>query len=45
MDHTASVYLLDAEAQFVGTVDYQEKPETVAGQAEAAGRRLSRGVL
>ncbi|MCR4283357.1 MAG: SCO family protein [Bauldia sp.] len=29
MDHTASVYLLDAEAKFVGTVDYQEKPETV----------------
>ena len=29
MDHTASVYLLDDKAQFVGTVDYQEKPETV----------------
>ena len=29
MDHTASVYLLDDHAQFVGTVDYQEKPETV----------------
>ena len=28
MDHTASVYLLDDKAQFVGTVDYQEKPET-----------------
>jgi protein SCO1/2 len=27
MDHTASVYLLDDKAQFVGTVDYQEKPE------------------
>jgi protein SCO1 len=29
MDHTASVYLLDAEGRFVGTVDYQEDPETV----------------
>jgi protein SCO1/2 len=29
MDHTASVYLLDAEGRFVGTVDYQEAPETV----------------
>jgi protein SCO1/2 len=28
MDHTASVYLLDSDARFVGTVDYQEKPET-----------------
>jgi protein SCO1/2 len=27
MDHTAGVYLLDDKAQFVGTVDYQEKPE------------------
>jgi protein SCO1/2 len=27
MDHTASVYLLDDKARFVGTVDYQEKPE------------------
>jgi len=29
MDHTASVYLLDENAQFVGTVDYQEDTETV----------------
>ena len=29
MDHTASVYLLDDKATFVGTVDYQEKPDTV----------------
>ncbi len=28
MDHTATVYLLDSKAQFVSTVDYQEKPET-----------------
>jgi protein SCO1/2 len=28
MDHTASVYLLDAEGRFVGTVDYQENPAT-----------------
>jgi protein SCO1/2 len=27
MDHTASVYLLDATAHFAGTVDYQEKAE------------------
>lgn len=27
MDHTATVYLLDADANFVGTLDYQEKPE------------------
>ena len=28
MDHTATVYLLNDKAQFVGTLDYQEKPET-----------------
>jgi protein SCO1/2 len=28
MDHTASVFLLDPEGRFVGTVDYQENPET-----------------
>jgi len=28
MDHTASVYLLDANAGFTGTIDYEEKPET-----------------
>ncbi len=28
MDHTASIYLLDAKAQFFGTVDYQEKDDT-----------------
>lgn len=28
MDHTASVYLLDANAEFVGTLDYQENPDT-----------------
>jgi protein SCO1/2 len=27
MDHPVAVYLLDDKAQFVGTVDYQEKPE------------------
>lgn len=27
MDHTAAVYLLDANGQLVGTVDYQEKDE------------------
>ena len=28
MDHTASVYLLDEEARLVGTIDYQEDPDT-----------------
>lgn len=28
MDHTATVYLLDANAQLVGTLDYQESSET-----------------
>lgn len=28
MDHTATVYLLDANAQLVGTLDYQENSET-----------------
>jgi protein SCO1/2 len=27
MDHTATVYLLDKTAQFVATLDYQEKPD------------------
>jgi len=27
MDHSASVYLLNDKAEFVGTIDYQEKPE------------------
>jgi protein SCO1/2 len=29
MDHAASVYLLDAKGEFVGTVDWQEKEESV----------------
>ena len=29
MDHTATVLLLDAKAQLVSTIDYQEKPELV----------------
>jgi protein SCO1/2 len=28
MDHTASVYLLNADAVFTGTIDYQEAPDT-----------------
>lgn len=28
MDHTASVYLLDRDGVFTGTIDYQEKTET-----------------
>ena len=28
MDHTASVIMLGTEGQFVGTIAYQENPET-----------------
>lgn len=28
MDHTATIYLLDSEAVFTGTIDYQEDPDT-----------------
>ena len=28
MDHTASIYLLDEDAAFTGTIDYKETPET-----------------
>jgi protein SCO1/2 len=28
MNHTATVYLLDRDAKFVSSIDYQEKPET-----------------
>lgn len=28
MDHTATVYLLDSQGTFTGTIDYQEKSET-----------------
>jgi protein SCO1/2 len=28
MDHTASVYLLDGDAVFTGTIDFQENPDT-----------------
>ena len=28
MDHTAAVYLLDANGRFTGTVDYKEDPAT-----------------
>jgi protein SCO1/2 len=34
MDHSASVYLLDENGKFVGTVDYQEKDETVMAKLE-----------
>lgn len=39
MDHTASIYLLDSEGRFVGTVDYEENPE----MALAKLRRLVGG--
>lgn len=28
MDHTASIYLLDSDAVFTGTIDYHEDPDT-----------------
>jgi protein SCO1/2 len=28
MDHTATIYLLDSNAVFTGTIDYQENPDT-----------------
>ena len=28
MDHTASIYLLNSDAVFTGTIDYQEDPDT-----------------
>jgi protein SCO1/2 len=28
MDHTATIYLLDSNGTFTGTIDYQEDPET-----------------
>ena len=38
MDHTASIYLLDDKAQFVGTIDYQEKDaEVMAKLARLVG--------
>jgi protein SCO1/2 len=32
MDHTASVYLLDANGAFTGTIDYKEAPETAVAK-------------
>jgi protein SCO1/2 len=28
MDHTATIYLLDSDAEFTGTIDYREDPDT-----------------
>lgn len=28
MDHTATIYLIDSDAVFTGTIDYQEDPDT-----------------
>jgi protein SCO1/2 len=28
MDHTATIYLLDSDAEFTGTIDYREDPAT-----------------
>jgi protein SCO1 len=39
MDHTAAVYLLDADGHLIGTIDYQEEPAT----ALAKLRRLVAG--
>jgi protein SCO1 len=40
MDHTATVYLLDAQGQFAGTIGYQEAPESAL---EKLRRLISRG--
>jgi protein SCO1/2 len=40
MDHTATVYLLDAQGQFAGTIGYQEAKETAL---EKLRRLISRG--
>jgi protein SCO1/2 len=32
MDHTASVYLLNSNGVFVGTIDYKESPETAVAK-------------
>jgi protein SCO1/2 len=32
MDHTASVYLLDKDGAFTGTIDYKEAPETAVAK-------------
>jgi protein SCO1/2 len=32
MDHTASVYLLDRDGAFTGTIDYKEAPETAVAK-------------
>ncbi len=34
MDHTASVFLLDADGGFVGTIAYQENPETAVAKLQ-----------
>jgi protein SCO1 len=39
MDHTASVFLLDANGQFSGTIAYGENPETAVKKLE----NLTRG--
>jgi protein SCO1/2 len=32
MDHTASIYLLDANGVFSGTIDYKESPDTAVAK-------------
>ncbi|MNL65498.1 hypothetical protein D3C87_1898330 [compost metagenome] len=34
MDHTASVFLLDADGKFSGTIAYEENPETAVKKLE-----------
>ena len=34
MDHTASVFLLDAEGRFAGTIAYRENPDTAVKKLE-----------
>ncbi|MEK1926195.1 MAG: SCO family protein, partial [Rhizobium giardinii] len=34
MDHTASVFLLDSEGKFTGTIAYGENPDTAVKKLE-----------
>lgn len=39
MDHTASVFLLDSEGKFTGTIAYEENPETAVKKLENLTKR------
>jgi protein SCO1/2 len=39
MDHSASVFLLDDEGRFAGTIAYQENPDTAVKKLENLMKR------